>query len=444
MADETQTREMPADMKAVMDQIMAGITDIGKRVKALETEPPEHEPGVADGGKTAEMLRDSKAPSLKTIKETYAQEQANTLKAYLRNEIGADQWKAHNQEVAKHDAELNAAFNKVVHSWKGNNNRALETYNDLAEQNDYIKASLVEGTASLGGNLVPQLYGNQLVAKLKEASIVRKAGAYQFPVSGGYKFQVPTISRSGSAPIASELGAASQMEPTFGTVDFQAYSYRAQYIASREQVLDSRLPLDSILMDNAAYQFTQSENNHFAIGTGSSQPQGIAKAASVSAASPGSTAALALANPDNIIDTYYSLPYQYRDNAVWFANDAVIKVIRKTKWATTTGAGSTTTYNQYLWQPGLDVGRPDTLLGRPIYPLNNMYTDGSGAGSTTACLVIANMDFFWIADFYNGGLDFQVLNELYAASAGIGWWFWKRMDSHLVIAEAAQGLAFRS
>lgn len=428
MADEVVP--MPADLAAKFAEILAAVGGIKKDVDALKTEAPIREGGVAG------IIASGQAPIVRTIQETYAEEQLNALKGYLANEIGKDAWKAHNAELAKHDAGLNQAFKNLTHSLQ-DGGRAEAAYRDA------MKASMVEGTASLGGNLVPQLYGNRLVGKLKEDSIVRKAGAYQFPVSGGYKFQVPTITRSGSAPIANEMAAASQMEPTFGTVDFQAYAYRAQYIAAREQVLDTRIPLDNILMDNAAWQFTQSENNHFAIGTGSSQPQGIAKAASVAAASPGSTAALALANPDNIIDTYYSLPYQYRDNACWFANDAVIKVIRKAKWATTTGAGSTTTYNQYLWEPGLDVGRPDRLLGRPIYPLNNMYVDGAGAGSTTACLVIANMDFFWIADFFNGGLDFQVLNELYAASAAIGWWFWKRMDSHLVVSEAAQGLAFR-
>lgn len=430
---DQENTQATAQAHADFEQLMAAIkgvteavTNVKKDVDAMKSEPPIRTGGVAD------MAATGQAPAVKTTpKESYADEQLAAVKAYLNKEIGSTEWHAHNQKLAQRDARQNAAFKNLTHAWK-DGGRAE------AEFGDAMKASLIEGTASLGGNLVPQLYGNQVIGKLKEASIVRQAGAYQFPVSGGYKFQVPTITRSGSAPIASEMGAASQMEPTFGTVDFQAYAYRAQYIASREQVLDSRVPLESLLMENAAWQFTQSENNHLAIGTGSSQPQGIAVAASTLALSPGSTAAIAFASAsgsDNVLDVYHGLPYQYRATACWFANDATIKLIRKIR----SGGGGAASLGDYMWVAGFG-DKPDTLLGRPIYPLNNMATSGSAAN----VLIFGDPRFFWVADFYNGGLDFQVLNELYAASAAVGWWFWKRFDSHLVVSEAVVGMKLLS
>jgi HK97 family phage major capsid protein len=132
------------------------------------------------------------------------------------------------------------------------------------------------------------------------------------------------------------------------------------------------------------------------------------------------------------VDVYHGLPYQYRPNGVWFANDTVIKSIRKAR----DGSGAAASIGQFLWQPGLQADQPDRLMGKPIYPLNNMAT----SGSTSAVLVFCDPRFFWIADFANGGLDFQVLNELYAASMSVGYTFWKRFDSHLLVAEAAVGV----
>jgi len=251
---------------------------------------------------------------------------------------------------------------------------------------------------------------------------------------------VTTITRSGSAPLVTEKTISAQAEPTFGNVAFVPYAYRSLYIASREVVTDSRVPLEAILRDNSVWQLTQSENNHFAAGSGTTQPQGIAAGASTLGLSPGST--LALAFPDGstggdlIINVYHGLPYQYRDNAVWFANDAVIKQIRKMR----DGSGAAASNGNFLWQSSLQAGQPDLLMGRPVYTLNAL----ASSGSTGAVLVFADPRFFWIADFNNGGLDFQVLNELYAASMSVGYTFWKRFDSHVMVAESAVALKLLS
>lgn len=425
-----------AEVKEQFDKLMAAITGIGTQVKAvtddvakMKAEPPIKTAGVAG------MLEDGKAPAqLKGKKESYADQQISALKAYLHDEIGKPDWQAHQNVVRQNEGEAIKAFQNLTHSWKDTNMAALAAYEQA------IKASMVEGTASLGGALVPTLYSNQLVGTLKEDSIVRKSGAYQFPVAGTNQFQVPKITRSGSAPLAAELAAGSQMEPTFGTQNFVPYAYRALYIASREQVLDTRIPMDSILMENAAWQLTQSENNHLVIGTGSSQPQGIVAAASTLGLSPGSTIALAFPDGktggDLLMDIYHGLPYQYRDNAAWYMPDSTIKVIRKLR----DSSGAAASLGNFLWQPGLQAGQPDRILGRPVYTANNIAT----SGSTANVIAFGDPRFFWIADFNNGGMDFQVLNELYAASAAVGWWFWRRFDSHLLVSEAVVGLKLLS
>ena len=59
---------------------------------------------------------------------------------------------------------------------------------------------------------------------------------------------------------------------------------------------------------------------------------------------------------DELIDIYHAIASGYRANASWVINDSTAQAIRKLK----DGDG------QYLWQPGIAAGRPDTILGRPV------------------------------------------------------------------------------
>ena len=422
MTDQpTPAADNSAELATKLDTLIAGMSRFDKLaadVEAMKTAP------VQKTGGLAEQLEANHAAAYNRIpKEDLATEQLTALKAYLNREMPRDEWRKHSASVAKQEAEAMQAFKAITRAMPHQIPYAVGRYMEAA-----AKATLVEGTASLGGNLVPTGYSNQLVGTLMEDSILRKAGAYQIPVSGTNAFKVPSITRSGSAPLTSELAAATQSEPTFGEVQFDAYAYRAQYIASREQIADSRIPLDTLLIENASWQIVQSENNHFGAGTGSSQPQGVNQATtSVSAGS-----ILSLLDTDDVIDLYHAIPYQYRANAVWFANDQVIKQVRKLR-DMSGGAAST---GNYIWQPGLQAGQPDRLLGRPIYTLNSM----ASSGSASNVMVFGDPRFFWIADFNTGGTEFQVLNELYAASAAVGWTFWRRFDSNIMVSEAFRGM----
>jgi len=50
--------------------------------------------------------------------------------------------------------------------------------------------------------------------------------------------------------------------------------------------------------------------------------------------------------------------------------DSTLKAVRKLKEGGSSG--------QYLWQPGLQAGQPDTLMGRPVYTDPNIAAIGTG------------------------------------------------------------------
>jgi len=122
---------------------------------------------------------------------------------------------------------------------------------------------------------------------------------------------------------------------------------------------------------------------------------------------------------DNLIDLVYSLKSPYRKNAVFLMKDITVSGIRKLKDAN--GA--------YLWQPSVQAGEPDRLLGYPLY--TSPYVPAVEA----AALPVAFGDFsnYWIADRL--GRTVQRLNELYAGNGQTGFLGVQRVDGKVILAE---------
>jgi HK97 family phage major capsid protein len=87
---------------------------------------------------------------------------------------------------------------------------------------------------------------------------------------------------------------------------------------------------------------------------------------------------------------------------------------------------------QFLWQPSVQAGQPDRLLGYPIY------TSPYAPAVATGALPVAFGDFsnFWIAD--RMGRTVQRLNELYAGNGQIGFIATERVDGKVILSEGIQ------
>lgn len=297
--------------------------------------------------------------------------------------------------------------------------RHLKAFRDYVRTGQ--KAALEVGTTTEGGFLVPIQYSNELITALVDMSILRMAGARVLSVGGSTAFKVPTMTKSTAAAITDEEGNYDEAEPTFNEVTFTPWKYTKLIKVSEELVLDSRIDLMSqVMVPDAAQAFAAAENTAFTTGNGTTAPQGIVTGGTVGK----TTAAADAITSDEIIDLYHALGYLYRQNAVWFMNDATAAYIRKL----IDGAGN------YIWQPGLQAGQPDRLLGRPVYTLNSMATIAAQA----KVIVFGDPRYFWIADF--AGMGMQRLNELYAYTGQVGFRWFKRFDSNVMLAEAIQVL----
>ena len=136
------------------------------------------------------------------------------------------------------------------------------------------------------------------------------------------------------------------------------------------------------------------------------------------------TAGAAAITIEEVLDLFYSLKAPYRNIAVFVMNDATVKAIRKLK----DGIG------QYLWQPSLQAGTPDTILNRPLYTSAYVPAIASGAKS----IVFGDFSYYWVAD--RQGRVSKRLNELYAATGQVGFVATQRVDGKLILPEAIKVL----
>lgn len=281
------------------------------------------------------------------------------------------------------------------------------------------------GTDSEGGYLVPDEYETTLVEALEEENIFRKL-AHVISTSSGDR-KIPVVASKGSASWVDEEGTIPDSDDAFSQVSIGAYKLGTLIKVSNELLNDNVFNLESYISKEFARRIGAKEEDAFFNGNGTGKPVGIFNA--TGGAEIGVTAASATAiTADEIIDLFYSLKAPYRKKAVWILNDATIKTIRKLK----------DNNGNYLWQPALTAGTPDTILGRPVY--TSSYVPTIAAGAKT--IAFGDFSYYWIAD--RAGRNFKKLSELYAANDQTGFVATQRVDGKLILPEAIKVLKMKA
>lgn len=330
------------------------------------------------------------------------------------------------------DRELSAAITKPLASrpekmTEEKTGRATDSYRTAFwgamrnKVNPSVQNALQIGTDSEGGFLVPDEYENQLIQALEEANILRNL-CNVITTSYGDK-KIPVVASHGSAAWMDEEAAFTESDDAFTQVTLSAYKLGTMLKVSDELLNDSYFNLEAYIATEFARRIGAAEEEGFLTGNGSSKPTGLLH--TTGGASLGVTAASATAiTLDEVLDLYHSLKSAYRKNATFLVNDATIKAIRKLK----DGQG------QYLWQPSVQAGTPDTILNRPV--VTSQYMPVAAAGEKT--ILFGDFKYYWIAD--RQGRTFKRLSELYAASGQVGFLASQRLDGKLILPEAIKVL----
>lgn len=284
-----------------------------------------------------------------------------------------------------------------------------------------IQNALQVGTDSEGGYLVPDEFEVTLIQALAEENIFRQMAKVITTSSGDKK--IPVVATKGTASWVDEEGAIPESDDSYGQVSIGAYKLATMIKVSEELLNDSVFNLESYIAREFGRRMGAKEEEAFFMGDGTGKPTGIFN--NTGGATLGVTAASATAiTIDEVMDLFYSLKSPYRKNATFVMNDATVKAIRKLK----DGNG------QYIWQPSITAGQPDTILNRPIK--TSAYVPSIAASAKT--IAFGDFGYYWVAD--RQGRSFQRLNELYAANGQVGFKGTQRVDGKLILTEAIKVL----
>lgn len=301
---------------------------------------------------------------------------------------------------------------------------AVKSFNVWLRTGKGYKAAMSEGSGSAGGYLVPPEYHRELVTALADQSLLRKAGARVIRVSTNQVY-VPQLGFGSAASIVSESGAYAEVEPTVAQKAVTLYKLGRLAKASEELVADAMVDIwRDVLLPDFTQAFAAAENSYFTAGTGSGQPEGFLTGGTQGVVTASSTEFTV----DEVVALYHSLPYLYRENAVWMMHDTTAMLLRQMK----------DSQGRSLWQPSLSERYPDTLLGRPVITNNWMPTVGAGA----KVIAFGDFRYYWI--FETGDMTVQRLDELYAANGQIGFRAFRRVGGAVVLPAAIVYLQLKS
>ena len=287
-----------------------------------------------------------------------------------------------------------------------------------------ISNVLQEGIDPQGGYLVPDEYDKRLIDILTEENVMRTLGT-NITTSGEHKINIAATKPA--AAWIEEGGTLTFGDATFDQIILDAHKLHVAIKVTEELLYDNAFNLENYILTQFGKALSNAEEDAFINGTGVGHPLGILAetgGAQVGVTSASSTKVTA----DEIINLVYSLKRPYRKNAVFLANDVCVAELRKLK----------DNNGQYLWQPSLQAGEPDRVLGYKVY--TSPYFPVPTAGGTA--VAFGDFSYYNIGD--RGTRSFAELKELFAGNGMIGFVAKERVDGKLVLPEAIKLLQMKS
>lgn len=219
--------------------------------------------------------------------------------------------------------------------------------------------ALSVGTDADGGYLVTSAMSENIVKIITEISPMRELASVE-TISSDSLDVIEDTQLPGASWVAETASRSDTTTHQVGKNSIDTYEMYAQPKATQKLIDDASIDIEAWLAEKVAEKFAALEATAFISGDGSGKPKGIL--AYTAGTAFGEIEQIqsgtdAVVTADSLIKLYYALKDEYAKNATFLMNRSVIQSVRLLKEATT---------NQYLWQPGLVAGTPDTLLGVPV------------------------------------------------------------------------------
>ena len=319
--------------------------------------------------------------------------------------------------------EARDAFNAYLR--RGVNGLTPAEANALGELRTGADNAQVTTNDGLGGFLVPENWSDFVsVTELFKSDIEQVATVIR--TANGQAFNLPANNdTSVVAAILGEATAVTRSDMTFTNVKFDPYTYSSGLVQVSNQLMsDNAFDLSSFVGGQLANRLKRGINAGLTDGNGTSAPQGV-----VTGSSLGKTAAAVDAvTISEAMDLFYSVDASYRNapNAGWMMNSNTAKAIR------ILGFGETNDFPAYV--PGMSVGEPDMLFGKPVY----INEDMASIGADAKVILFGDLSQYYIHEA--GGVQILRLTERFADSLSQGFIGYRRIDGNVLQSSAIKHL----
>ena len=287
--------------------------------------------------------------------------------------------------------------------------------------------ALSKGTTTAGGFLVPTDLANQIIRAQRDTGAIATL-ANEIRTDSGETLNLPANTAHGVASWTAESIAYTPSDETFAQVALGAHKSTTKIIVSEELLEDSAFELDSFLAQEFGERLGVLQNTAFVVGDGTGKPQGILGATPGSSNITTVTAATGNATAFSysaLVSAVFSLPRQYRSNAVFVVNDASARNL----YLMVDGQ------QRPLWSVNVAAGGPDTFLGYPIYT----DPDIPAPAASVISAIFGDLRRAYTVRRANG-IGMQRQNELHSDNGQVGFRAYERVDGKVTLAAAAVAL----
>lgn len=275
-----------------------------------------------------------------------------------------------NQRRARHNLWIKSVVRAQIH---GAVNLTAEQGKLLEEVAQEYKAMTVTDDTT-GGYLAPVEYVREIIKGVTLISPVREI--VRVRTTASKSIQLPKRTGQFAARRTSEVGTRTETTGlAYGMAEIDAPEMYALVDISQQNLEDSAFDLEAEIRFESEEQFAVKEGTEFVSGTGVGECEGI-KTNAVAAATgaipvtvSGSAAVIADANgvADGLITLYHTVKTQYARQGQWILNRLTLGAVRKLK----------DNNKQYIWQPGLALNVPNTILSSPYTETPDMDNEGA-------------------------------------------------------------------
>ena len=289
-----------------------------------------------------------------TEKRAFTEEEERSYEDY-KNEIAS---------LDKTIAAAEEARNLTEKKIKNDDNEETDEVKEERAFKEYIVAAVEQRAADVAltkganGSVIPVTIVNKIIKKVEEiCPIFEKSDPF---IAKG-KISIPVYDADGEHDITvayqEEFQEIVADAGKFTTIDLDGFLIGALTLISKSLIDNAHIDIVKFVIEEMARRISLFIERELLVGTKGKVQGALTTNNTITAAKTNAITA------DELIDLQIRIPSCYQANACWTMNSKTFAAIRKLK----DGNG------QYLLQSGgLDKECPYILLGKPVYPSDNM------------------------------------------------------------------------